>query len=169
VLSLAQENVDVGLRLGALPDSCLVAIPVGATRRIVCASPAYLAARGTPRAPDDLLEHDCIKYSGFASQDAWTFLKGNTSIAVPVKARLTVGSAGAACDAACAGIGVTMSFAYSFQHALHSGALTTLLQEFQPPAQPVNFVYTADRFLPIKVRAFLDFAAPRLRKALAAY
>jgi DNA-binding transcriptional LysR family regulator len=169
VLSLAQENVDVGLRIGELPDSSLIAIPVGATRRIVCASPAYLSARGTPGAPNNLLEHDCIKYSGFASQDVWTFLKGNTTVAVPVQARLTVGSAGAACDAACAGIGITMSFAYSFQHALHSGALTTLLQEFQPPALPVNFVYTADRFLPIKVRAFLDFAAPRLRKALAAY
>jgi DNA-binding transcriptional LysR family regulator len=134
---------------------------------IVCPSPAYLAARGTPRAPNDLLEHDCIKYTGFAASDVWTFLMGKTTIAVPVQARLTIGSAGATCDAACAGIGITMAFAYSFQKALESGALKTVLDEFQPAALPVNLVYTANRFLPIKVRAFLDFAAPRLKRALA--
>jgi DNA-binding transcriptional LysR family regulator len=168
LISLFQEHVDVGLRIGALPDSSLIAIPVGTTRRIACASPAYLAARGTPRTPNELLEHDCIKYSGFASPDVWTFSKGKTTIAVPVQARLTVGSAGAACDAACAGIGITMTFAYSFQKALESGALTTVLDEFQTAELPVNLVYTANRFLPIKVRAFLDFAAPRLKRALAA-
>jgi DNA-binding transcriptional LysR family regulator len=167
VISLFQENVDVGLRIGALPDSSLIAITVGTTRRIVCASPAYLEARGTPRTPNDLLENDCIKYSGFASPEIWTFTKGKTTIAVPVQARLTVGSAGAACDAACAGIGIAMSFAHNFQKALESGALTTVLDEFQSAALPVNLVYTANRFLPIKVRAFLDFAAPRLKRALA--
>jgi DNA-binding transcriptional LysR family regulator len=135
---------------------------------IVCPSPAYLAARGTPRAPNDLLEHDCIKYTGFAASDVWTFLMGKTTIAVPVQARLTIGSAGATCDAACAGIGITMAFAYSFQKAaLESGTLTTVLDEFQPAALPVNLVYAANRFLPIKVRAFLDFATPRLKGALA--
>jgi DNA-binding transcriptional LysR family regulator len=69
------------------------------------------------------------------------------------------------CDAACAGIGITSAFAYHFQTALERGALTTLLDEFQPAALPVNLVYTANRFLPIKVRAFLDFAAPRLKRA----
>jgi DNA-binding transcriptional LysR family regulator len=167
LISLFQEHVDVGLRIGALPDSSLIAIPVGTTRRIACASPTYLAARGTPRTPNDLLEHDCIKYSGFASPDVWTFSKGKMTIAVPVQARLTVGSAGAACDAASAGIGITMTFAYSFQKALESGALTTVLDEFQTAELPVNLVYTANRFLPIKVRAFLDFAAPRLKRALA--
>ena len=167
VISLFQENVDVGLRIGALPDSSLIAISVGTTRRIVCASPAYLEARGTPRTPSDLLEHDCIKYSGFASPEIWTFTKGTTTIAVPVQARLTVGSAGAACDAACASIGIAISFAYNFQKVLESGALTTVLDEFQSAALPVNLVYTANRFLPIKVRAFLDVAAPRLKRALA--
>lgn len=167
VVSLFQEHVDVGLRMGSLPDSSLIAIPVGTTRRIVCASQAYLAARGTPRTPEDLVGHDCIKYSGFVSTDVWAFVKGKTTVAVPVQARLTVGSAAAACDAACAGIGITMAFAYSVEKALESGALTTLLDEFQPAAWPVNLVYTANRFLPIKVRAFLDFAAPRLKRALA--
>jgi DNA-binding transcriptional LysR family regulator len=169
VQSLFQEQIDVGLRIGALPDSSMIAIRVGAIRRVVCASPAYLAARGTPRTPDDLAGHDCISYAGFSSPDVWTFVRDKTNVAVPVHARLVVGSAEAACDAACAGIGITSAFAYHFQTALERGALTTLLDEFQPATLPVNLVHTANRFLPIKVRAFLDFTAPRLKRLFAEY
>jgi DNA-binding transcriptional LysR family regulator len=164
VLSLFQEQIDVGLRIGALPDSSMIARRVGAIRRVICASPAYLAAHGTPRTPDDLAGHDCITYAGFASPDVWTFVRDKTNVAVPVHARLVVGSAEAACDAACAGIGITSAFSYHIQVALERGELTTLLDEFQPETLPVNLVYTANRFLPIKVRAFLDFTAPRLKR-----
>jgi DNA-binding transcriptional LysR family regulator len=164
VLSLFQEQIDVGLRIGALPDSSLIAIRVGAVHRMACASPTYLAARGTPRTPDDLAGHDCISYSAFVSPDVWPFVRDKTNVAVPVHARLIVSSAEAACDAACAGIGITCAFSYHFQTALECGALTTLLDEFQPPTRPVHLVYTANRFLPIKVRAFLDFTAPRLKR-----
>jgi DNA-binding transcriptional LysR family regulator len=167
VLSLFEEQIDVGLRIGALPDSSLMAIRVGAIRRMICASPAYLAERGTPRTPDDLAGHDCITYAGLVSPDAWTFVRDKTNIAVPVHARLVVGSAEAARDAACAGIGITSAFSSHVKAALECGALTTLLDEFQPPSRPVNLVYTANRFLPVKVRAFLDFAAPRLRQIFA--
>ena len=98
------------------------------------------------------------------SPDVWTFFKDKTAVAVPVRARLVVGSAEAACDAACAGVGITSAFAYHFQAALKRGTLTTLLDEFQPHPLPVNLVYAANRFLPIKVRAFLDFAAPKLKR-----
>ena len=167
VLSLLEEQIDVALRLGALSDSSLIAIRVGAIRRMICASPAYLAARGTPRTPDDLAGHDCITYAGLVSPDVWTFVRDKTNVAIPVHARLVVGSAEAACDAACAGIGITSAFSYHFQAALERGALTSLLDEFQPATLPVNLVYTASRFLPIKMRAFLDFAAPRLRQVFA--
>jgi DNA-binding transcriptional LysR family regulator len=164
VQSLFQEHIDLGLRIGTLPDSSLIAVRVGTTRRVICASPAYLAAHGTPRTPDELTRHDCITYAGFMSPDVWTFFKDKAAIAVPVRARLVVGSAEAACDAACAGIGITSAFAYHFQAALKRGDLTTLLDQFQPEPLPVNLVYAANRFLPIKVRAFLDFAAPRLKR-----
>jgi len=167
VLSLFEEQIDVALRLGALSDSSLIAIRVGAIRRMICASPAYLAARGTPRTPDDLAGHDCIAYAGLVSPDVWTFVRDKTNVAIPVHARLVVGSAEAACDAACAGIGITSAFSYHFQAALERGALTSLLDEFQPATLPVNLVYTASRFLPIKMRAFLDFVAPRLRQVFA--
>jgi DNA-binding transcriptional LysR family regulator len=167
VLSLFQEQIDVGARIGALPDSSLMAIRVGAIRRMICASPAYLAERGTPRTPDDLAGHDCITFTGFVSPDVWTFVRDQTNVAVPVHARLVVSSVEAACDAACAGIGITSAFSHHFKAALERGALTTLLDEFQPASLPVNLVYTANRFLPIKVRAFLDFAAPRLKRVFA--
>jgi len=166
-VSLFQEQIDVGVRIGALPDSSLVAVRVGATRRVVCASPAYLAARGTPRVPEQLAGHDCINYAGFGLPDEWTFVRGKTAIAVPVHTRLVVGSAEAACTAARAGIGITIALAYQLKVGADGGALTTLLEEFQPAPLPVSLVYAANRFLPIKVRAFLDFATPRLKRVLA--
>jgi DNA-binding transcriptional LysR family regulator len=167
VQSLFQEQLDVGLRIGSLPDSSMIAVRVGVIRRVVCASPTYLTARGTPRTPDDLVGHDCISYAGYLSPDVWTFFREQTNVAVPVHVRLSVGSAEAACDAACAGIGITWGFSYHFKSALESGALMTLLDEFQPATLPVHFVYTANRFLPTKVRAFLDLAVPRLKRVLA--
>ena len=168
VLNLVQEQIDVGVRIGTLPDSSLMAIRVGATRRLACASPAYLAARGTPRTPEDLAGHDCINYPGFASDEVWTFVRGKTSIAVPVHSRLLVGNVEAACAAARAGIGITIAFPYQIQEASpKGGALTAVLDDFQATPLPVSLVYAANRFLPIKVRAFLDFAAPRLKRAFA--
>jgi DNA-binding transcriptional LysR family regulator len=166
-LSLFQEQIDVGVRIGTLPDSSLIAIRVGTTRRIVCACPAYLAARGTPRAPEDLAGHDCINYAGFGVPDVWTFVRDKATIAVPVKTRIVVGSAEAAYAAARAGIGITIALAYQVKLAPAGGALTTLLDDFQPAPLPVNLVYAANRFLPIKVRAFLDFATPRLKRIFA--
>jgi DNA-binding transcriptional LysR family regulator len=162
-----QEHIDVGVRLGALPDSSLKALSVGTTCRVVCASPAYLAARGTPRTPEDLPGHDCINYAGFSQPDAWTFVRDKATIAVPVSTRLFVGSAEAAYSAARAGIGITMALSYQLTTAPERGAVTTVLDEFRPAPLPINLVYTADRFLPIKVRAFLDFASPRLKRIFA--
>lgn len=168
VASLLEEHIDLALRLGALSDSSLIALRLGAIRRVVCASPAYLATRGAPRAPEDLAGHDCVSYSGYLTPDVWSFVRGGSGVAVPVRARLVVGSIEAACDAARAGIGLTLAFAYHVEASLRDGTLVSVLDEFQPPAAPVSFVYTAGRFLPIKLRAFLDFAAPRLKARLAA-
>jgi DNA-binding transcriptional LysR family regulator len=167
VLNLQQEQIDVGVRLGALPDSSIIAIRVGTVRRVLCASPSYLAVRGTPRTPDDLAGHDCVTFAGSVSPDVWTFVRDKTNVAVPVHGRLVVDTVEAARDAACAGIGIASGFSYYAKTALERGALTTLLDEFQPAPLPVHLVYTANRFLPIKVRAFLDFAAPRLRQVFA--
>jgi DNA-binding transcriptional LysR family regulator len=154
IMSLPEEQIDVALRMGPLPDSSLMALRLGGIRRIFCASPTYLAG------------HDCVSYPSLLSPDVWTFVGDESNLAVRVHSRLVVSNAEAACDAARAGIGITAAFSYLVESALKAGTLTTLLDEFQPPAWPVSLVYMAGRFLPIKLRAFLDFAAPRLKVRL---
>ena len=166
ILSLPEDHIDVALRVGVLPDSRLIALRLGATHRVVCASPGYLEARGTPGTPHDLAGHDCIIYEGFRAPDLWTFLRDGTDLAVTIRPRLVVSTAEAACDAACAGIGLTRAFSYHVAAAVAAGALATVLDGYRPSALPVSFVYAAGRFLPIKLRAFLDFAAPRLKARL---
>jgi DNA-binding transcriptional LysR family regulator len=166
ILNLPEEHVDVALRIGVLPDSRLIAHRVSATHPVVCASPAYLASRGTPRTPDDLAGHDCIIYEGFQAPDLWTFVRDQTDMAVTVRPRLVVSSAEAACDAARAGIGLARAFSYHAASFVEAGTLNTVLDEYRPASLPINFVYGAGRFLPIKLRAFLDFASPRLKARL---
>ena len=115
------QQVDVAIRIGELPDSSLIAMRLGAIRRVVCASPAYLAARGTPLTPDGLSGHDCISYAGFMSPDLWPFVSDNTNTAIPVHSQLIVSSVEAACDAACAGIGIP-DFCFFVPHPGGSGA-----------------------------------------------
>jgi DNA-binding transcriptional LysR family regulator len=167
ILSLPEDHVDVALRVGTLPDSRLIALRLGTIRTVVCASPAYLEARGTPRTPDDLAAHDCIIYEGFLGPHVWKFVRDGAEVVITVQPRLVVSNLEAACDAARAGIGLTRALSSHVGAAVGAGTLTTVLDEFEPPTRPVNFVYAAGRFLPIKLRAFLDFAAPRLRARLA--
>lgn len=166
-LNLLDEHIDVALRVGDLADSGLIAVRAGEIRRVACASPAYLELRGIPKSPDDLSAHDCISYPPLQSPNIWRFKRGQTEYAVPVRSRFIASSLESAFDAARAGIGVTVAFSYLVAEPLRSGELVALLQDFQPPPQPVNFVYSPNRFMPAKLRAFLDFAVPRLRARLA--
>ena len=111
-VNLLEEHVDVALRIGALADSSLIAVRVGEISRVVCASPAYLKSRGIPRSADDLSTHDCISYPSIQSPNLWRFTRDQTEYAVPVRSRLIVSNLESACDAACAGIGITVAFSY---------------------------------------------------------
>jgi DNA-binding transcriptional LysR family regulator len=166
-VNLLEEHVDVALRIGDLADSGLIAVRVGEICRVACASPAYLKSRGTPRSADDLSKHDCISYPPIQSPNMWRFTRDQTEYAVPVRSRLIVSNLESACDAARAGIGITVAFSYHVTNAIKSGELTPLLQGYQPAPLPVSFVYSPNRFMPVKLRAFLDFAVPRLRARLA--
>lgn len=166
-VNLLEEQVDVALRIGVLADSSLIAIRVGEIHRVICASPAYLKDRGVPSSPEELKTHDCITYGPLMSPKAWSFIRDGEEYAVPVQSRLVVGNLESACDAAGAGMGVTMAFTYSIATHVKDGTLTTLLDDYQPPPMPVSFVYSSNRFMPIKLRVLLDFAVPRLKQALA--
>jgi Transcriptional regulator len=162
-VNLLEEHVDVALRLGALADSSLIAIRIGEIRRVLCASPAYLKSRGTPRSPDDLSNHDCISFVPFQSPTTWTFKRDQTEHVVPVRSRLVLNNLESACEAALAGMGIASVFSYQLAGSVKSGELALLLQDFEPPPLPVSLVYPPNRFMPVKLRAFLDFAVPRLR------
>jgi DNA-binding transcriptional LysR family regulator len=167
VVSLLEEHVDVALRIGELRDTSLVATRVGALRRVVCASPEYLEARGTPTTPSDLESHDCITFEGLMSPRSWTFSNDGEARSVDIHSRLVVNTAEAAVDMAVAGIGVTRVLSYQIATALLEGKLVIVLESFEPAQQPVSLVYSGSGLLPLKLRAFLDFAMPRLKAVLA--
>lgn len=165
-VNLLEEHVDVAFRIGALADSSLIAVRAGEICRVVCASPGYLKARGTPKTPDDLSRHDCISFPPTQSPSIWRFKRGQIDYVVPVRSRLVVSNLESSCDAARAGVGVAVVFSYHVADMIKSGELVLVLQDYQPAPLPVNFVYSPNRFMPVKLRAFLDFALPRLKAQL---
>lgn len=166
VLSLVDDQIDVALRIGTLPDSRLVATRVGTTRRAVCGSADYLARRGRPLAPADLSDHDCITFAGPLTPESWIFELEGRRVVVPVRTRLTVNTAEAAIDAALAGVGLTRVLGYQVADAVRAGRLQRVLLDAEPPALPISLVHSGGDRQPAKLRAFLDFAASRLRRRL---
>ncbi len=168
-LNLLDEHVDLALRIGALPDSSLIAVRVGEVRRVVCASPTYFNQRGLPMHPDDLIGHDGVIFDGLPSPLSWVFRVDRAEIAeitVPIRSRLTVNTANAAIDAAIAGVGVTRVLSYQIAEAQRIGALQVVLQAYEPPPWPVQLVYARQGRLPVKLRAFIDEVVPALRERL---
>jgi len=167
LVNLLEDHVDLAVRIGELPDSSLLATRVGSIRHVVCGSPAYFAQRGMPKSPGELGKHECITFEGLMSPDAWTFGTGKSTATAAVHSRLVVNTAEAAIDAAIAGVGITRVLSYQIANAMRAGALAVALRKFEPSPWPVSLVHSGARLLPLKLRAFLDFAAPRLRARLA--
>jgi DNA-binding transcriptional LysR family regulator len=164
---LIDEGIDVAVRIGALPDSSLVAVRVGSIRRIVCASPKYLRARGTPAAPEELAAHDCIAFTGTDSAERWVFRRGGRALAVALRPRLVVTTADAAVEAALADLGVTRVLSYQAAAGIAAGRLVPMLERFEPPVVPATVLHREGRSPRPKVRRFVSLAAARLRAALA--
>lgn len=164
---LLDDHIDAAIRIGDLPDSSMMAVRLGTVRRVVCASPGYLEVHGAIRRPSDLAKHDCITFNALMASDSWTFVGGQGPEAVRIRSRLAVNTAEAAIDAAIAGLGVTRVLSYQIASARKPERLKVVLEKFEPPPVPVSLVYASQGQLPIKLRAFLDFATPRLKRALA--
>lgn len=166
VLNHLDNDIDVAVRIGHLSDSSLIATRVGVTRRINCGSPAYFADNGRPKKPGDLVRHQCITFENMASPSAWSFRFGNRERSIPLHSWLSVTSAEAAIDAAIAGGGVTRMLSYKMAVAQRAGQLELTLQPFELSPWPISVIYTGQGLLPLKVRAFLNWATPRLKAAL---
>lgn len=167
VVHLMDEQADVALRIGHLPDSSMVASRIGTVRRVVCASPNFLATHGEPKKPQDLAGQACITFEVLASRRAWEFGEGRTGQSVPIRSRLAVNTAEAAISAAVLGVGFVRVLSYQVAQAVRDDALRVVLDDFEAAPLPVNLVHKGQTPLPLKLRAFLDFAAPRLRARIA--
>jgi DNA-binding transcriptional LysR family regulator len=153
VVDLLEEAVDVAVRIGRLPDSSLVAVPVGETRRVLCASPAYLKRAGMPSSPAELAQHRCVSFSGLGWTDAASVVLATNQIDV-------------ALDACLAGVGIGQFLGYQVRALLDAGKLKRVLAEADPAPLPIHVVYPHARLLSANVRAFVDWTVPRLRKRL---
>ena len=168
IVNIADEHVDAALRIAHLPDSRLIARTLGSIRVVVCASPAYLKARGAPQRPEDLTQHDCIAWSILGPRDTWWFQVSGREQQYPIRTRLATTLAESAVDAATAGLGLVQTTSYQASQAVGDGRLVVVLRKFECAVTPVSLVYARDRLLPLRLRAFIDFAAPRMTERLRA-
>lgn len=161
-VDLVDEGYDMAVRIGHLIDSSLVARKLAPFRRVVCASPAYLAARGRPATPDEIAAHDCLCYSNIPVGDEWTFTAADgRPWPVEVKGRLRVNNGDALRIAALEGLGLACLPSFIVGEDLRAGTLVTVLDDAVHQSGGIYAVYPHARHLSPKVRAFIDFLAER--------
>ena len=166
---LVHEGFDVAIRIGELADSSLIAQPLAPYRLMLCASPEYLARKGTPRTPDELVGHECLSF-GPAGLTHWRMAQAGEEHRVPIAGRLKANSGQALRRAALEGCGIVLQPAVLLEPDVRAGSLVQLLPECELPARPMHLVYLRDRYRAPKVRTFVDFvsarfAAPRTPRA----
>jgi DNA-binding transcriptional LysR family regulator len=163
-VDLVEEGIDIAVRIGRLPDSGLIALPVGELRRVVCASPALLEAVPEPESPEDLAELPCIRLQNLARSGTWTFHDGFAAINVRVRGPLSCNQIAAAVAACVHGAGFGQFLSYQVQDHLRSGTLKRVLEPFEVKAIPVNVVYPGGRFASARQRALANFLRDELRE-----
>jgi DNA-binding transcriptional LysR family regulator len=163
VVNMVDEGIDVAVRIGHLPDSGLKALRVAQVRRVLCASPAYLAAHGVPRHPADLLRHATISASGISPRIEWKFGAVDDPTMVRTRPRLTVTSNDSAIEAAVRGVGICRLLSYQVADEVANGRLQLLLEEYEEAPWPVSILHRESKFGSSKVRHFIDLLAADLR------
>jgi DNA-binding transcriptional LysR family regulator len=163
VVNLTEEGLDVGIRIGALPDSSLRAIRVGSVRRVVCASPAYLKKFGSPKSPADLAGHRIIAATSVSAGSEWTFATGKDKIGVKLKPQILVNTNDGALQAAKDGFGLTRLISYQVANELTAGTIKTVLTEYEEASLPIHVIHREGRHRSAKVRSFVDLAVETFR------
>ncbi|WP_256094859.1 LysR family transcriptional regulator [Paraburkholderia nodosa] len=169
-IDLIDSHADLALRIGELADSSMIATRIGSLRPIVCASPAFLASHTPPREPDDLVKYSCVVFNS-PYLSPWRFRLPTTSkiYVLGVKPRLEVTTPDAAVSAAVDNAGITYVFEHDADEALRNGQLEILLPQFEIEPVPVHLVHVSRNLMAIKLRHFIDFAAPKLRQSLSRF
>jgi DNA-binding transcriptional LysR family regulator len=167
-VNLLEEGVDVGIRIGELPDSSMRALRVGSVRLVLCASPIYFKKHGLPQNPEELLTHTIIASSAGNNAVDWRFntlknSKRQKEKTLRIKPRLTTTTNDSAIDAAVRGFGITRLLSYQIAPQLASGELKIFLNEYEPVPRPIHIVHREGRYTSTRVRAFIDLMAKELR------
>jgi DNA-binding transcriptional LysR family regulator len=157
LIDLVAAGIDVGIRVGELSSSSMVARRIGLARHVMIASPDYLRRKGEPRIPEDLSRHDCVLYSGFRGPDRLILESEFGRRVVPVNAILHVDSADAMREAAIAGIGLAVIPAWDVDRAVAEGRLKIVLADYPAAALPINIIYPETKWLAPRTRRFIDF------------
>lgn len=167
-VDLVAERFDVALRAGALPDSSLVAVPIGSGAWRLAASPRYLAAHGAPQRPADLSSHHCLLFArtGAAARSTWPLGKAKRVRDVPVTGRLVADDLVVLREAAVRGLGIARLPAMLVEEAIRRGELVAVLDDAAPPPMPLQIVHLGGRHMPPRTRAFIEFLRPRLVKLI---
>jgi DNA-binding transcriptional LysR family regulator len=162
-IDLVEEGVDVAVRVGRLPDSNLIARPLGVAHRVLVATPKYLAAHGMPSSPEDLARHNCLLYAYLSSGNEWAFHGPRGEIRVRVHGNFGANNGHAIREALLAGRGVAVMPEWLIHDKLESGQVTALLPEYATPPLEINAVYPSGRHMSAKLRTFVDFLQQEFR------
>jgi len=161
--NLVEEGLDVAVRVGELPDSSLVAVPVGQARRVICASPDYLRRQGKPRVPQDVAAHRCVRFTGVAPRDEWDFRMGRREVAIPITSVISCNQIDSALQACIDGLGLGMFFSYQVASHRKAGELKYVLEKFEAEPRPIQVIFPHSKLLSAKVRTFVDECVAQLR------
>jgi DNA-binding transcriptional LysR family regulator len=159
MVNLVEDGIDLAVRIGHLADSSSIARKAGETRRVVVASPEYLARHGEPASPLELAAHQTIQFTPLAPLAEWMFMREGRELRVAAASHYVTNSADAALWHAERDGGLTLALSYQVADAVKNGRLRIVLADFEPPALPIHFMYPTSRLLSAKVRSFIDLAA----------
>jgi DNA-binding transcriptional LysR family regulator len=162
VVDLLEEGFEAAIRVGPVPDSALIARPLAPYRLMICASPAYLARRGTPARPDDLSQHECLAFSPTAAAH-WRLEDQDHICRVPVSGRLQVNHGQALRVAALQGMGIVLQPAILLEADVQAGRLVQLFPNHELATRPMSILYLPDRYRSPKLRSFVDFVVERFK------
>jgi len=167
IVNMMDEGVDVAIRIAELPDSTYMAIKVGTVRRVLCASPDYLAKNGMPENLEALSNHKLILARGITPANQMRFLRNGQPVSVKVQPFLSVNDNSSALYSAIAGLGITRLLDYQISDAIHAQKLKIILSEFEVNPVPVHILHRESRNSSTKIRSFVDMITDQLRVALA--
>jgi DNA-binding transcriptional LysR family regulator len=165
-VNLVEEGIDVGIRIGTLSDSSMVAKNVGYVRRVICGTPKFLNSIDPVTSPADLQKTPCIRFSGLSQGGNWSLFDNTNLVSIPVSGPLSCNQMPTALNAVQSHMGLGMFLSYMIESQVASGELQIVLANYEPPPLPVSVVFSHAKLMSTRVRVFVDWITLELRREL---